>query len=172
MSLVQPDTSLPESVLNLVENTPYEDMVLAILRRGLPEVPVYSLIPQSPPPFFILARRLQGIGNWSGDPRFTDFGRFFIHTFTQDPDGDSKGAALSEAVRVVLRNAWLEKWTFPNLGSVIEIKTSNEPSRVTDWATSAGPVQYADLPTGFWRYESIYVMKIRRPRSRAATTNP
>lgn len=166
MTTPAPDTSLPASVLALIENEPVEDVLLAILRRGLPDIPVYSLIPLHPPANFILIRKLAGIGNWNGDPRFTDTGRFFINTFTQDPDGDYKGAVLSEAVRVVLRNAWLEHWSFPNLGSVIEIEYQAEAGRVSDWATSAGPVQYADLPTGYWRYQSIYTIQIRAPRRR------
>jgi hypothetical protein len=158
-------TELPQSVLDLIENRPVEDMLLAILRRGLPDIPVVTLIAENPPPHFILVRRLSGLGDWKGDPRFTDTGRFFVHTFTQDPDGDWKGAILSEAVRVVLRNAWLEHWSFPGLGSVIEIQMNSEPTRKTDWATSAGPVQYADLPTGYWRYESTYSIQIRKSRS-------
>lgn len=156
---------LPDSVYSLIENRPVEDMLLAILRRGLPDVPIVSLIANNPPPHFVLIRRLSGLGSWNGDPRFTDEGRFFVHTFTQDPDGDYKGAVLSEAVRVVLRTAWLEHWKFPGLGSVIEIQMRSEPSRKTDWATSSGPVQYADLPTGYWRYESVYSINIRKPQS-------
>jgi hypothetical protein len=157
-------TELPASVLALVENAPVEDMLLAILRQGLPDIPIVSLIPEVPPPHFILTRRLSGMSDWSGDPRFTDTGRFFVHTYTQDPDGDWKGAVLSEAVRVVMRKAWLEHWNFPDFGSVIEIQMLSEPTRKTDWATSAGPVQYADLPTGYWRYESTYKIQIRKPR--------
>jgi hypothetical protein len=82
------------------------------------------------PEHFVLVRRLSGLGAWGGDPRFTDTGRFAIHTFTADPDGDYKGAVLSEAVRVVLRNAWLNKWSSPDLGSVIEIQMTSEPTRV------------------------------------------
>lgn len=156
--------ALPASVLNLIENRPIEDMLLAILRKGLPDVPINSLIAEHPPPFFVIARKMPGMGGWSADARFTDKGRFYIHTFTQDPDGDWKGAVLSEAVRVVLRTAWLEHWSFPGLGSITEIQLEAEPGRVTDWATSAGPVQYADLPTGFWRYQSIYSIEIRKPR--------
>lgn len=157
-------TDLPQSVLDLVENKPVEDMLLAILRAGLPDVPVFSLIPEKPPEIFILVRRAPGIGDWSGDPRFTDTGRFDVHTYTGDPDGDWKGATLQEAIRVVLRNAWLGKFSSPELGSVIEIQMTSEPGRQTDWATSAGPVQYADLPTGFWRYEATYAIHIRKPR--------
>lgn len=158
---------LPESVYALIESKPVEDMLLAILREGLPDVEIYSLIPEDAPANFVLIRRLSGLGEWDGDPRFTDTGRFIIHTYTADPDGDYKGAVLSEAVRVVLRNAWMAKWSRPDLGSVIEIVMTTEPSRKTDWATSSGPVQYADLPTGYWRYESTYHIHVRNPRKRA-----
>jgi hypothetical protein len=157
-------SDLPQSVLDLVELSPVEDILLTILRDGLPDIPVVSLIAEDPPPMFVLVRRLHGMGDWDGDPRFTDSGRFFIHTFTEDPDGDEKGALLSEAVRVVLRNAWLAHKNVPGRGSVINIKMLSEPSRKTDWATASGPVQYADLPTGFWRYESTYQINVRKPR--------
>lgn len=155
---------LPDSVLDLIENVPVEDIILAVLRSGLPDTDIFSYVPAHPPSHFILVRRLAGLGEWDGDQRFTDEGRFAIQTYTQDPDGDWKGAVLSEAVRVVLRNASLSHWRDPELGSVIEIRLIQEPSRVTDWATSAGPVQYADLPTGYWRYESSYSIKTRKPR--------
>jgi hypothetical protein len=154
-------TDLPPSVFALVEMSPVEDVLLAILRQGLPDVPIQSLIADDPPPFFVLVRRTNGLGDWDGDPRFIDSGRFVVQTFTQDPDGDYKGAILQEAVRVVLRTAWLEHWA-TDTGSVIEITLHQEPSRRTDWATSTGPVQYADLPTGYWRYESTYEIKIRK----------
>lgn len=157
-------SELPLSVLSLVELSPVEDILLSILREGLPDVPIFSLIPEDAPPVFLIARRLHGMGQWNGDARFTDSGRFFVHTFTSDPDGDEKGALLSEAVRVVLRDAWLSHKNVPGLGSVISIQMLSEPSRKTDWATASGPVQFADLPTGFWRYETTYEIKIRKPR--------
>lgn len=155
---------LPASVLDLVEIRPVEDLLLHILHEGLPDVPTFSLIPDSPPPNFILARGLPGNGLWRGDERFVQDARFYIHTFTSDPDGDWKGATLSEATRVVLREASTNKWGTAELGWVNEIKLDSEAGRVTDWATSVGPVQYADLPTGYWRYQSIYHIKYRKPR--------
>lgn len=159
-------SDLPDSVYALIENRPVEDIVLAILREGLPDIPVYSLIPESVPEHFVLVRRLAGLGDWDGDPRFTDTGRFVIQAFTADPEGDYKGAVLSEAVRVVLRNASFSKWSHPDLGSVIEIQMTSEPNRRTDWATASGPVQYADLPTGLWRYESTYSIHVRSRKRR------
>ena len=155
--------NLPASVLALVENNPVEDLMLAVLRQALPDIPVVSLFGQHDKPPYILVRRIGSLGGWDGDPRFTDYGRFSINTLTADPDGDEKSALLSEAVRVVLRNAWLSHVSIPGIGSVTSIKMTHEPTRRTDWATSTGPVQFADLPTGFWRYESIYELKVRRP---------
>jgi hypothetical protein len=154
---------LPASVYDLIENAPVEDVLLALLRRGLPDVPIVSLISEDPPPFFILVRRLSSLGDWRGDARFVDSGRFAVHCYTQDPDGDMQAAILSEAARVVLRTAWLEHWVFPGLGSVIEIQMLAEPLRRADWATSSGPVQYADLPVGYWRYEAEYSLQVRKP---------
>lgn len=158
-------SGLPQSVLDLVELHPVEDIALAVLRDGLPDIPVYSLIPEDAPRPFVLVRRDHNMGQWTGDPRFTDSARVTTHAYVDDPDGDEDAALLSEAIRVVMRNAWLDKKVVPGLGSIISIKMMSEPTRVTDWATSAGPVQFADLPTGVWRYETSYEFKIRKPVS-------
>lgn len=155
---------LPMSVIELAEFSPVEDLVLAILRADLPDVPSYSLIPNETPDFFVLTRRVPMLGDWGGDERFVDAGRFIIHAFTSDPDGDEKGAILSEAVRVVMRNAGRERRSIPGKGSITELRLIAEPTRKTDWATSSGPVQFADLPTGYWRYESTYQIAARKPR--------
>lgn len=162
--MTTPEPMLPQSVLDLVELSPVEDILLYILRNDMPDIPVVSLIAEDPPDLFILVRRMHGFGAWRGDPRFTDAARFSIHTYTADPDGDLKGALLSEAVRVVLRNAWLDHRQVPGRGSIIQINMTNEPTRVADWATASGPVQYADLPSGFFRYESVYDIAVRKQR--------
>ena len=117
-------------------------------------------------------RKSRGLGVWNGDPRFTDACAVEINVLTQDPDGDEAGALVSEAVRVALREAWLSHKNLPGLGSVIEIRMVDEPRRVTDWATATGPVQYADLPGGVWRYETRYAVSIRRPRSTTPAVLP
>lgn len=162
------ELGLPQSVTSLVELTPYEDIGLAILRQGLPDIPVQSLIPppgelQFP---FVLVTRARPLENWGGDPRFTDSGRLVISVFTTDPEGQEKAQVISEAIRVVMRTAWLEKWYFPGLGSVIRIELKSEATRSPDWATSAGPVQFADLPSNTHRYEAEYKMIVRKPRIR------
>ena len=39
---------------------------------------------------------------------------------------------------------------------------TSAPRRVTDWTTATGSVQYADPPTGVWRYETQYRVGIRQ----------
>jgi hypothetical protein len=163
--------ALPSSVTDLVENHPFEDVLLPILRAGLPDVEFVTLIPeegmnawlegQSKP--FVLVRRHPEQGFWRGDGKFTDGGSFILHAYTEDPNGDEDGALLSEACRVVLRNAWLNKVMVSGLGGIAHIRMLEPPRRTSDWATASGPVQYADLPTGMWRYETIYRLVVRRP---------
>jgi hypothetical protein len=158
------ELDLPASVLRMVEFSPIEDVVLAVLRDHLPDVPCVSLISGDSPPTFLMVRRVNALGVWRGDPRFVDSARFAIHAYTSDPDGDEKGAVLSEAVRVALHRAWKARKVYPNIGSINKLRVITEPTRKTDWATASGPVQFADLPTGVWRYEATYQMEIRKPR--------
>ncbi|WP_263729962.1 hypothetical protein [Cellulomonas sp. SG140] len=156
--------NLPASVLSRLELSPIEDFMLALLREDFPDIPIYSLIPKTPTFPFIVVRRGHRMGGWNGDPRFTDAALVELQVFAQDPDGDEAAALISEAVRVALRDAWLSHRVIPGRGSVIEITMTEEPSRVTDWATSSGPVQFADLPSGVWRYETHYLVSIRKER--------
>lgn len=156
---------LPDEVKALVELSPVEDVLLAILREGLPGVAVRSLVSDSQTFPLVLVRRLPQFGNWDGDTRFTDVADVIVHTFAEDPDGDEDAALLGEAVRVVLRNAWLEHKSVPGRGSIVRIDMISAPRRAPDWASATGPVQYADLPNGVWRYETLYRVEIRKPRT-------
>ena len=154
---------LPSAVASKVEMSPMEDVGLFILRNELPDLPSYSLIPeQVQEDAFAVVRRSFPFGEWRGDPRFFDAARIDIHVYTQDPLGDTRGALVSEAIRVAFRDAFLKNLYVPGRGWVSKTKLLGEPVRKTDWATSAGPVQYADLPAGFWRYESKYAVQVRR----------
>lgn len=157
------ELDLPASVLAKADFSPIEDIALAILREELPGLDIFSLIPKSPPDHFVITRRRSALGDWDGDPRFTDVGQVDVHIFAKDPDGDEKAALIGEAVRVAFRDAWLDHRSVPGRGAVIRIKQTSDPSRKTDWATASGPVQYADLPTGYWRYESSYEFRVRKP---------
>ena len=155
--------NLPASITEKVEFAPAEDVALYILRHYLPDVPVHSLLPETvTDDLFILVRRSFPFGEWQGDPRgFLDVARVEVHIYTQDPNGDARGALVGDAVRVAFRQAWLENLHIPGIGWVRNTKMLAEPVRKSDWATSAGPVQYADLPNGFWRYEAKFRITIR-----------
>lgn len=157
---------LPSEIKALAELSPVEDLMLAVLRDGLPGIQVQSLIAKNQTFPLVLARRDPSFGNWAGDTRFLDAARVAVHCFCEDPDGDEDAAILSEAVRVVLRDAWLKQTVYPGRGHITRVDLAAAPRRQTDWATSSGPVQYADLPTGVWRYEATYDIEIRKPRTR------
>jgi len=154
----------PESIEQTVQMFPVEDLILAIIRDELPDLPSFSLIPQRTDQyeFFAMFRRFNS-GLWQGDPRFVDKAGLQVAVFTKDPNGDSKGAVLSEAIRVALVRAAKKQKVYPGLGHLFYARVSGEPARGSDWAPSSGPVQYADLPTGFTRYQTNYSLKIRRP---------
>ena len=166
------DVGLPASIMDEIKFSPMEDVALAILRRALPDVLILSLIPDDVPhvpitdedaEFFILTRRAYQWGEWAGDQRgFMDSGGIEIHVYTRDPDGDLKGALISEAVRSIFERAAREKWRIDEQTTVHSIQMIIEPVRKADWATSQGPVQYADLPQGSWRYITTYQVKTRR----------
>ncbi|QPB09843.1 head-to-tail connector complex protein [Streptomyces phage Sentinel] len=161
---------LPPHIKALAELSPVEDLMLAILRDGLPGIEVKSLIAKDQTFPLVLVRRDPSFGNWGGDTRFLDAARVAVHVFCQDPDGDEDAAILSEAVRVVIRDAWLSQKVVPGRGHITRVDLASAPRRVTDWATATGPVQYADLPTGVTRYEATYDIEIRKPRNRPYPT--
>lgn len=154
-------TSLPPEVLALVEMSPIEDLLLALLPDKFGGIPVKSLIEDNQTFPFILVRNTGAWGEWEGDPRFLDAGTVTVHTFTDGINGDEDGALLSEAVRVVLRDS--VNVVVPQRGHITKVELVSRARRVTDWATATGPVQYADLPTGVWRYESVFRIEIRKP---------
>lgn len=156
---------LPDSIRQMVELNPVEDLMLAVLRERLPDVRVQSLIDLDQKFPLILVRRTDSPGYWSGDARFVDDARIKIDTFCEDPNGDEDAALLAEAVRVALRDAWLEPKVYPGLGHITYTEMVYAPVRTPDWATASGPVQYADLPSGVWRYETEFDVEIRKPRT-------
>lgn len=155
-------SSLPPEVTSMVEFSPLEDLVLALLRAELPiTVKVQSLIEDEQEFPFVLVRRTPDWGWPGGDERFLDSGNLTVSVLAEGLEADADCAALSEAVRVILRDS-LNK-VVPGLGHIVGITRLQTPRRVSDWATSTGPVQYASLPTGVTRYESVYRLSIRAP---------
>lgn len=157
--------SLPESLLSRAEFTPAEDFAVELLRPELPGIPIGTLI-QSDQTFpYVLVRRADSFGSWSGDHRFVDDVQLFVHVYCDGPDSDEEAALLSDVIRTIIRDAWLNQTVVPGRGHIIGFDLVSSPRRVSDWATSAGPVQYADLPTGVTRYETRYGLMVRRAKN-------
>lgn len=160
-------TSLPPEVHALAENAPLEDFLLALLRERLPEpIRVQSLVEMDQRFPLVLVRRIPGMGDGKGDPRFLDSSVAAVHVFVEGVEGDSDAAVLSEAIRVILRDAWLNHKVVPGVGHLTHFEVAQVARRTTDWSTSMGPVQYADLPAGVVRYEAHYALTLRRPTRR------
>jgi hypothetical protein len=116
----------------------------------------------------IIARRERRSGNGergSGDDRYLEPAVVSINTLTSGLEAESDGYALQEMCRIALRQAQLEQKTYPGLGHISKIENSTAASRVSDWATSTGIVQYATLPKGVSRWEANYRLLIRPPVS-------
>jgi hypothetical protein len=114
----------------------------------------------------IIARRERRSGNGearNADDRFVEPAVVSINTLTSGLEAEADGAALQEMCRIALRQAQLEQKYFPGLGHISKIENSTSASRVSDWATSTGVVQYATLPKGVARYESVFRLLIRPP---------
>jgi hypothetical protein len=154
-------SKLSPSVLGLIEMSPIEDLLLALLRDALPDTPVQTLIETRQVFPFVMLRSTGSWGNWEGDERFIDSSTIEIHTFCDGINADSDANLLSEAVRVILRDS--KNKVVPGKGYLIAVEMLDRPKRSPDWATSVGPVQYADLPTGVERWETTYKVTIRKP---------
>lgn len=117
-------------------------------------------------PPMILARaerRSGGIADNVGDERFLHPVLVSISTITSGVDADEMAEELQEAVRICLRQAQIQQTVVPNGGVINRITNASSPSRVSDYATSTGVVQYASLPNGWVRFESIWRLILRAP---------
>ncbi|WP_326554673.1 hypothetical protein [Micromonospora sp. NBC_01813] len=154
---------IPPQLAAMAERVPIEDILLGILRPALAGVEVVTQVRRHQAFPAVLVRRLPTFYLFSGDERFLEQADVAVHGFAIDPNGDRDAAILSEAARVALRNAALNNWGSSSTGWVKNMQTLSPARRQPDWATSAGPVQYADLPSNTWRYEGRYRLTIRKP---------
>lgn len=141
-------------------------------RHNISGVHVGTLVTANMPMPAIVARRERRSGtiaNKTSDDRFLRPSVVSINTFTSGIDADEEGEELHEAVQLALRTAQIEQWVIPDAGVINQLENSTTPSRVADWATSTGVVQYASLPKGWVRYESIYRLLIRPPHQDTIT---
>ena len=130
------------------------------------DIHIGSLFASALTPPFIIVRRERRSGQASidsGDDRYLQSAIISVNTITAGPDADQMGEELQEACRIAIREAQQNQQTYTGLGTISAITNSIEPSRVADWATSTGQVQYASLPKGWTRFESVYRCLIRPP---------
>ena len=155
-------TTLPAEVLGLAEMSPVEDLMLGLLPAHLGGIRVQTRVEDNQEFPFVLVRSAGSWGNWKGDERFLDAAQLYIHTLADGIDSETDAANLAEAIRVVLRDS--KNIVVPRRGHIVACDMTSRPRRVPDWATATGPVQYADLPTGVTRFETVYHVIIRKPR--------
>lgn len=156
---------LPSSVTDALEFQPVTDIALYIIRQAFPDLEVYSEVPFHAKFPFVLVRRGMRFTAVRSDERAIKSVVVDVHCYTAGEDGDLEAEQLSEAIRAAMSNAWRSRLPLPEgWGSLIRIAAEMEPIRAPDWATSTGPVQYADLPTAAWRWEASYRITYRRPR--------
>lgn len=145
-----------------------DDLMLSLFKGFFDgqDVHIGSLFSSALEPPIVIIRRERRSGTASidsGDDRFLQPAIVSINTITAGPDADQLGEELQEACRVALREAQQNQTYVSGCGSISEITNSIEPSRVSDWATSTGVVQYASLPKNWSRYEAVYRILIRPP---------
>jgi hypothetical protein len=150
-----------------------DDMIIKVLKDYFEGQGIYigTMYASALKPPFIIARRERRSGTPSidsTDDRFIQSAIVSINTVTDGPDADQIAEELQEACRLAIREAQQNQTEFPAMGSISSITNSIEPSRVADWATSTGQVQYASLPKGWTRFESVYRLLIRAPKTTAA----
>jgi hypothetical protein len=145
-----------------------DGLLMAIFREFFAgqDIKIGTLYTEDMPTPALIARRERRSGNGeskTADDRFMEPAIVSVNTLTSGLEAESDGAALQEMCRIALRQAVLEQKAYPGLGHLAAIENSTSASRVSDWATSTGVVQYATLPKGVVRYESVFRLLIRPP---------
>jgi hypothetical protein len=147
---------------------PTDALLMAIFREFFAgqDIRIGTLFTEDMPTPTIIARRERrsGNGELSGvDDRWMQPALVSVNTLTSGLEAEADGAALQEMCRLALRQCVYEQKAYPKLGHISAIENSTSASRVSDWATSTGVVQYATLPKGVVRYESVFRLLIRPP---------
>lgn len=154
-----------------------EDLMLGILRPFFEGtgVNILSYLEEDMPLPAVIARqdRKSGaVSHFTDDPRFLMPALLAVDTIAGGMNADQDSADLQEAVRHAIFDAHYRQIVIPGVGYISHISHTTKASRVSDWATSTGVVQYASLPKGAVRYESNYRLILRPDQNQANTTNP
>lgn len=151
-----------------------DELMLGILRPFFAgqEVHIGTLFASGLEPPVIIARRERRSGTQVidvRDDRFVQAAVVSINTITAGIDADEIGEELQEACRIAIRQAVINQTVVPGAGHITRLENAIVPSRVADWATSTGVVQYSSLPKGWVRYESVYRLIIAPPSQELST---
>lgn len=144
------------------------DLIMAVLAplrdKGVHVYPAFEENMLMPAVVPLFARR-SGQTGWAGhDKLFTRVAILELNTITDGPDADETADKLHEACRRLIFDAWLNQAEIPGVGVINRVDNSTMASQVSDWQTSTGVVQYANLPNGAQRFEAIYRLLLRPPR--------
>lgn len=130
------------------------DVLLPILRGGLPGVNVFSRVPEGIPKFLPLVV-IRRTGGSSDHPEFLDIPWINVQCWAaRDADTDPARNAhdLADAVRGVLWQAWRNQVVTP-AGWIRRIRESSAPEEIND----------PDVPM-FGRYQATYEIWVRKAR--------
>lgn len=124
-------------------------VLLTIVRNALPDVNVYSRIPDDLPKYLPLVAIRRTAGR-AQSPHFAD--RPWINTqcFTGGDDPYTECNILCDRVRGALFNAWYDQTVVPGLGWIVDIRESSGPEELSD----------PDRPH-FGRYQMTHEIRIR-----------
>jgi len=136
------------------------------------DVHVYTTFSENMQTPAIVARRDRRSGTLalhSNDDRFMQPVIMMVSTVTSGVDADDEGEQLQEMCRYAIRRAQQLQLSFDGCGHIAVMEASTHPAKVSDWQTSTSVVQYASLPKGAVRYESIFRLLIRPPAQSTIT---
>lgn len=151
-----------------------DDMVLEIFRQFFAgqDVHIATLYSEDMPTPAVVARRDRRSGTLalaSRDDRYLQPAIISVNTVTNGFDADEAGEELQEMCRFALRQAQQLQVSIPGGGSIAVIAASTHPAKANDWQTATSVVQYASLPKGAVRYESVYRLLVRPPAQSTLT---
>lgn len=158
--------------------TPYFGSVDELCRKIFEDffegqnVHVYSTYSENMQTPAVVARRERRSGTLalhSKDDRFMQPAIIMVSTFTAGVDADEENEELQEMCRYALRQAQQRQKYVPGCGHIAVLEASTHPAKVSDWQTSTSVVQYASLPKGAVRYESIFRLLVRPPAQSTIT---
>lgn len=145
------------------------DLIMTILEplkaKGVHIYPAFEDNMILPAVIPLLSRRSGQAGFAAASVVHTRVALLELNTITDGPDADELADQLQEAARKLILEAWLNQTEVPGAGVINRIDNSTMATAVSDWQTSSGVVQYANLPNGAQRFEAVYRLLLRPPRS-------